>query len=189
MEESYLTSVIKQFEYYKMLGDETLDRINEKQIFICLEKENNSIALMVKHMSGNMLSRWTDFLTTDGEKPWRNRDKEFQSDFKNKEDVLAVWDDGWKCLLNTLKSLRNEDLDKTIYIRNQGHSVVEAINRQLAHYSYHVGQLVFIGKIVVGDSWESLSISKNDSSKYNEEKFSKEKSKQHFTDEYLKDGN
>ena len=132
-----------------------------------------------------MLSRWTDFLTSDGEKEWRIRDLEFQNDILTRAELEARWNEGWDCLFRSLNSLLEKDLDKEIYIRNQGHSVVEAINRQLAHYSYHVGQMVFIGKMVCDDAWVTLSIPKESSHQYNLSKFSNPKHKEHFTDEYL----
>jgi len=135
-----------------------------------------------------MLSRWTDFLTTDGEKEWRNRDAEFENDITTKGEMIEKWNEGWVVLLNTLKSLRDENLENTIYIRNQGHSVMEAINRQLAHYPYHIGQIVFIGKMCAG-KWSSLSIPKGNSKQFNEDKFSQPKHKAHFTDEFLNQAN
>ncbi len=131
-----------------------------------------------------MLSRWTDFLTTDGEKDWRNRDAEFENDITSKQEMIDKWNEGWNVFLETLKSLKSEDLEKIIYIRNQGHTVLEAINRQLAHYPYHVGQIVFIGKMCA-EHWDSLSIPKGKSNTYNAEKFSKPKERGHFTDEFL----
>ena len=181
---SYLQSVIKQFEYYKMLGEKTFDQIPEKKLFWQYNDESNSIATIVKHLWGNMLSRWTDFLASDGEKEWRNRDAEFQSDILSKEEMLHKWNEGWTMLLTTLRSLKEEDLDKIIYIRNQGHTVMEAINRQLAHYPYHIGQIVFIGKMAT-ENWHSLSIPRGASNHYNADKFSKEKHRAHFTDEFL----
>jgi hypothetical protein len=133
-----------------------------------------------------MLSRWTDFLTTDGEKEWRNRDSEFENDLQSKEEVLALWNKGWKCLFTALNGLEPEQLSQIIYIRNEGHTVVEAINRQLAHYPYHVGQIVFYAKQLKNGNWESLSIPKNKSNSYNADKFSQEKSIKNFTDEELK---
>jgi hypothetical protein len=181
---SYLQSVIKQFEYYKMLGEKTFAQVSEEKLFWQYNEESNSIAVIVKHLWGNMLSRWTDFLHTDGEKEWRNRDAEFENDINTKEELLGKWNEGWKVFMDTLHSLTEEDLDKTIYIRNQGHTVMEAINRQLAHYPYHVGQIVFIGKMCV-DQWNSLSIPRGSSKEFNAEKFSKPKQKAHFTDEFL----
>jgi hypothetical protein len=184
MEMNYLESAIKQFEYYKLLGEKTFSQVGDETLFWQYNEESNSIAIIVKHLWGNMLSRWTDLLTTDGEKEWRNRDAEFENDIKTKEELLSKWNEGWKVLLDTLKSLRDEDLSNIVYIRNQGHTVLEAINRQLAHYPYHIGQIVFIGKMRA-DNWSSLSIPKGNSKSYNADKFSRQKQKAHFTDEYL----
>ena len=133
-----------------------------------------------------MLSRWTDFLTSDGEKEWRNRDAEFENDIATRDELLAKWNEGWACLFAALKGLRPEDLDRIIYIRNQGHTVMEAINRQLAHYPYHIGQIVFLGKMLCDTNWKSLSIPRGNSNQFNAEKFAQEKAKAHFTDEFLK---
>jgi len=187
MDTNYLESVIKQFEYYKSLGDKTFAQISEEKLFRQFNEESNSIAIIVKHLWGNMMSRWTDFLTYDGEKEWRNRDVEFENDMTSKQEMIEKWNEGWSLFLNTLNSLKNEDLEKIIYIRNQGHTVLEAINRQLAHYPYHIGQIVFIGK-VYAEKWDSLSIPKGSSIKYNTEKFSKPKERGHFTDEFLMEG-
>lgn len=184
--ESYLESVKKQFLYYKSIGEKAMNQLDEQQLFVSFNDDTNSIAVIVKHMVGNMLSRWTDFLTTDGEKEWRNRDDEFEQTFSSKETLIAYWEKGWQCLFDTLNTLQPEQLDHIIYIRNEGHSVVEAINRQLAHYPYHIGQIVFYAKMLKTDSWTSLSIPKNESKSYNSEKFSKEKSRKHFTDDEMK---
>lgn len=186
METTYINSAIKQFEYYKQLAEKAMTQLKDEQLFYVPSPESNSIAIIVQHLAGNMLSRWTDFLTSDGEKEWRNRDAEFEFIIKNKQELDALWNKGWEVCLNTLKSLNNEDLEKVIYIRNQGHTVLEAINRQLAHYPYHVGQIVFLAKLLVTQSWQTLSIAKNQSENYNADKFSKDKSIGHFTDEYLK---
>ncbi len=183
---SYLESTRKQFEYYKLLGDKTFAQLSDEQLYWQYNADSNSVAIIVKHLWGNMLSRWTDFLTTDGEKEWRNRDAEFETEDKTRAALLAKWNEGWSCLFNALNQLSEADLEKIIYIRNQGHTVMEAINRQLAHYPYHVGQIVFLGKMLCGEKWQSLSIPKGNSASYNAEKFSQEKSKQHFTDEYIK---
>ena len=183
---SYLESVKKQFLYYKMLGEKAMDQLEREQLFVSINEDTNSIATIVKHLSGNMLSRWTDFLTSDGEKEWRNRDAEFEATIKTKEELLDVWNKGWDCFFEALNRLKPEQLSDIIYIRNEGHTVVEAINRQLAHYPYHVGQIVFYAKMLKESEWTSLSIPKNKSNSYNAEKFSKEKSIQHFTDEELK---
>jgi len=129
-----------------------------------------------------MLSRWTNFLTEDGEKEWRQRDQEFEDTYKNKEDLITNWEKGWQCLFDAILPLTENDLERIIYIRNQGHTVTEAINRQLAHYAYHIGQIVFIGKMIKGKHWKSLSVPKGQSTAYNKEKFAKEKWRQHFTD-------
>lgn len=181
----YLSGVKKQFSYYKNLGDKTFEQLTDEQLFWQYNDDSNSIAIIVKHLWGNMRSRWTDFLTSDGEKEWRNRDEEFEGDIENKAELLHKWEEGWKCLFDALTPLTEEDLNREIYIRNQGHTVMEAINRQLAHYPYHIGQIVFIGKMACSAKWQSLSIPKGSSAVYNSEKFSKEKKRQHFTDEFL----
>ncbi len=185
--EDFLRSANRQFFYYKTLGEKAIDQLEPEQLFISLNDDTNSIATIVKHLHGNMLSRWTDFLTTDGEKEWRQRDGEFEAlkEEKTKDLVLKQWNEGWACLFNTLNSLTQENLSQIIYIRNEGHTVLEAINRQLAHYPYHVGQIVFFAKILKQSEWTSLSIPKNKSIDYNNDKFSKDKSKKHFTDDEL----
>jgi len=185
MSSDYLESVKKQFEYYKVLGEKTFSQLPDEMLFWQYNSESNSIATIVKHLWGNMLSRWTDFMTTDGEKEWRNREAEFENDFQTRQELLEKWNAGWTCLFDALNSLTAEDLNKEIYIRNQGHSVTEAINRQLAHYPYHIGQIVFIGKMAAGQNWTSLSIPKGNSSSYNAEKFSQPKHKEHFTNEFI----
>jgi hypothetical protein len=182
MENPYLQSVAKQFEYYKMLGEKTFSQLPDEKLFWQYNENSNSIATIVKHLWGNMLSRWTDFLTTDGEKEWRKRDAEFENDTTSRKELLDRWNEGWNCLFASLESLKTEDLDKIIYIRNQGHTVIDAINRQLAHYPYHVGQIIFIGKMVLDNQWASLTIPKGDSKSFNAEKFSQPKRKEHFTD-------
>ena len=160
-----------------------MSQVPDEQLFWQYNEESNSLATIVKHLHGNMLSRWTDFLNADGEKDWRQRDAEFENDLGSKEAIVQLWEEGWTCLLDALDQLSDADLDKTIYIRNMGHTVTEAINRQLAHYSYHIGQMVFIGKMTQNESWDSLSIPKNQSTSYNKEKFTKAKSKKFFTDD------
>lgn len=187
MERDYLLSIRKQFEYYQSLGEKTIAQLTDEQLFWQFNEESNSVATIVKHLSGNMLSRWTDFLTSDGEKDWRDREAEFDNDIKSREDMLKFWQEGWDCLFNALDSLTATDLNKIIYIRNQGHSVTEAINRQLAHYPYHIGQIVFIGKMLCDSNWKSLSIPRGGSQAYNTEKFEKPKHRQHFTDEFIKE--
>jgi hypothetical protein len=186
METTYISSVIKQFEYYKQLGEKAMTQVSDEQLFLIPSPESNSIAIIVQHLAGNMLSRWTDFLTTDGEKEWRNRDAEFEKVVTNKEELMKVWNKGWEVFLNAINNLKSDDLEKIIYIRNQGHTIMEAINRQLAHYPYHIGQIVFLAKLLVSNPWQTLSIARNQSKEYNSDKFGKEKSTQHFTDEFLK---
>lgn len=181
----YLQSAKKQFEYYKMLGEKTISQVPDHKLSWQYNGESNSIATIVKHLWGNMLSRWTDFLTTDGEKAFRERDAEFENNMYSREDILSKWNEGWACLFHALNALTDGDLEKIVFIRNQGHTVIEAINRQLAHYAYHVGQIVFLGKMILADNWASLSIPKGDSQKYNDEKFSAPKQRLHFTDEFL----
>jgi Protein of unknown function (DUF1572) len=185
MASNYLESAKKQLEYYKLLGEKTFEQLTEENLFWKHNDESNNIANIVSHLAGNMISRWTDFLSTDGEKDWRNREAEFENSIQTKTELLEKWNSGWNCLLNTLNSLNETDLEKTIYIRNQGHTVQEAINRQLAHYPYHIGQIVFIGKML-SNGWVSLSIPKGKSSEYNKDKFAEPKQKKHFTQEYLK---
>lgn len=183
--DGYLQSVKKQFSYYKALAEKTFAQLTEEQLFWQYNEESNSIAIIAKHLAGNMLSRWTDIFNTDGEKEWRNRDAEFENDFQSKVELIEFWNKGWNIFQTTLESLKDEDLEKVIYIRNQGHTVLEAINRQLAHYPYHVGQIVFIGKMICNQNWESLSIPRNTSADYNQNMFNKSKHRAHFTDETL----
>lgn len=168
--ETYLNSVKKRFENYKTLGEKTFDQLEDKDLFWQYNEESNTIAMIVKHLSGNMLSRWADFLNSDGEKPWRDRESEFENDIKTREELLAKWNLGWKCLFDALNSIKEDDWQKKVYIRNEPHSLVDAINRQLAHYPYHIGQIVFIGKMAAGSRWNSLSIPKGKSDEFNAEK-------------------
>jgi len=181
----YLESAKRQFLMYKTLSEKAMTQLDEKELFWQANEDSNSVYLIVKHLRGNMLSRWTDFLTTDGEKPDRQRDSEFETDTHDRDTLMKRWEEGWQCLFNALDSITDDDLERIIYIRNEGHTVLEAINRQIAHYSYHVGQIVFIGKMLKSDSWSSLSIPRNKSNDYNTEKFSQEKQRKHFTDDWI----
>ena len=183
MELEYLNSIIKQFEYYKSVGEKTFAQLDDKDLFWKFNEQSNSIAITVNHLWGNMKSRWTDFLISDGEKEWRNRDLEFENVIKTKDELLAKWNDGWKCLFDALNSVNKENFGTEIYIRNQSHSILEAINRQLAHYSYHIGQIVYIGRMIKGTDWVSLTIPKGKSSDFNIVKFSKGKHSGHFSDD------
>ena len=183
---SYLTSAKRQFNLYKHLGEKSIAQISDDGINWRPDEESNSIAVIVKHMWGNMLSRWTDFLTTDGEKEWRKRDEEFEEGETSRETLLHQWNEGWKCLEDALNSITDADLERLIYIRNDGLTVMEAINRQIAHYSYHVGQIVYIAKMLVREDWKTLSIARNASNQYNDGKFAQEKEQRDFTKDLLK---
>ena len=172
---SYLKSIINRFETYKSLGEKTFNQLTFEEMQWESNTDVNSISIIVKHMVGNMLSRWTKFLTEDGEKTWRERDNEFIDSYETLEELIASWETGWSCLFNAIKPLTEYDLERVIYIRNEEHTVIEAINRQLAHYAYHVGQIVLIGKIIKGENWESLSIPKGESSEFNAKKIKESK--------------
>ncbi|MFF2156002.1 DUF1572 family protein [Paenibacillus chitinolyticus] len=184
--QTYLESVRKQFLYYKTLGEKAMDQLEPEQLFAAYNEDTNSIATIVAHLGGNMLSRWTDFLTTDGEKGWRDRDAEFGHSLSDKEQLLDKWNKGWNCLFHALDSLSPDQLEQIIYIRNEGHTVIEAINRHLAHYPYHVGQIVYAAKLLKKEEWNSLSIPRNKSAQFNNEKFAEQKSIRNFTDEEMK---
>ena len=166
---TYLQSVIKRLNYYKGLGDKTLAQLNEADLHFQPSSESNSIAIIIQHMAGNMLSRWTDFLTGDGEKEWRSRDAEFEEQHLSKEQLLDQWEKGWACCLDVLNSLTEDDLLKTIYIRSEGLVAIDAINRQFAHYPYHVGQIIYIARIIKNENWQSLSIPRGHSEEYNQQ--------------------
>ena len=183
MKENYINSAVKQFEYYKALGTHIISQLSETELHWHYNTESNSVAVIINHLSGNMKSRWTDFLTTDGEKEWRNRDVEFEPVSSSKAALLHKWEDGWACLFKALQLVNNANFNSAIFIRNQRHTIPEAINRQMMHYAYHVGQMVFLGKMMKGKSWQSLSIEKGKSKEFNDTKFSKGKHKGHFTDE------
>jgi uncharacterized damage-inducible protein DinB len=160
MNADYLKSAKRQFLMYKGIAEKAIAQIDDDKLNWQYNEGSNSIAIIVKHMSGNMISRWTDFFTTDGEKEWRDRDSEFEGEVKSREDLMKIWDKGWTVFLNTLEQIKPEDLSRTIYIRKEAHNVLEALNRQIAHYSYHVGQIVYISKMVAKEEWKSLSIPK-----------------------------
>lgn len=186
--DSYLKSINNLFLYYKSLGEKSINQLKEEELFATKTDNENSIAVIVKHLHGNMMSRWTDFRKADGEKEWRNRDGEFEASIKSKEEVMMKWEEGWKCLFDAIRPLKTEELESMIYIRNNGHTVLEAINRQLGHYAYHVGQMVAIAKSYHSlESWNTLSIAKGNSKEYNQKQFSQKKEKRHFTDQFLKD--
>lgn len=188
--DSYLNSVNKLFKYYKSLGEQSIAQLKEEELFLTKSDNENSIAVIVKHIHGNMMSRWTDFRNSDGEKEWRDRDGEFEASIKSKEELMQKWEEGWACLFNAIEPLQTKDLESLIYIRNNGHTVMEAINRQLGHYAYHVGQMVVIAKSFHDlSTWKTLSIAKGQSKAYNTKQFEQEKKRRHFTDQFLKDKN
>jgi hypothetical protein len=167
----YLESAKNTFRQYKALGEKTYAQLSDEQLCLTVGEASNSIATIVKHLRGNMLSRWTDFLTTDGEKPDRNRDAEFEPEPTSRAALMSQWNEGWNCILNTLDGLSASDLSRQVLIRNEPHTVVAAINRQLAHYAYHIGQIVFLGKMLCNNNWKSLSIPRGGSEAYNERVF------------------
>ena len=165
---AYLDEVRRNFRGYKRLAEATFAQLQEDEFFYTPDHESNSVAVIMKHISGNLRSRWTDFLTTDGEKPDRNRDQEFEMDKSaNRDQLMQQWEAGWSTLFGTLVALQAADLTRTVYIRGEGHSVVQAINRALAHYAYHVGQIVYLGKHIRQGAWKSLSVPKGKSVEYN----------------------
>lgn len=164
---SYLEDSLEIFRYYKKLADCAMAQVSDRKLFETIDPEANSIAVIVKHMVGNMRSRWSDFLTTDGEKPTRNRDSEFVDPPQTRQALLAEWEAGWAVLFAALDPLVDEDLERTVTIRGEAHSVMQAINRQLAHYPHHVGQIVLLAKHFAGSRWESLSIPRNRSAEFN----------------------
>jgi len=166
-ENDYIESVRKQFTQYKSLAERAMNQVADNKLSWQINPETNSITTIVKHMTGNMLSRFTDFFTSDGEKPWRDRDGEFENEEMTREKLTDFWNRGWNCLFQVLNSLTPEDIPRIVLIRNEKHSVMEAINRQLAHYAYHVGQIVFIGKIILDNQWKSLTIPKKGSKEFN----------------------
>ena len=168
---NYLDSVHYEFHRYKTMGEKTFAQLNEADILWKHQEEDNSISQIVKHIVGNMHSRWTNFLTEDGEKSWRKRDSEFEDPFTTKTEMIAAWEKGWQCLFDALAALNRGNFDSHVKIRNTDHTIVEAINRQLAHYASHIGQIVLLGKMIKDDNWVSLSIPKGQSEAFNKEKF------------------
>lgn len=168
---------LKRFEYYKSLGDKSLQQLSEEQVFWQYNEESNSIAVIISHIAGNMLSRWTNFLTEDGEKSWRNRDEEFVNMMNTKQEVLDFWEKGWECFFDALGQITEENMHSTIYIRGEAHSVADAVFRQLAHYPYHIGQIVYLAKMMKNEDWKTLSIARNKSQEFNMEMKKKQEEK------------
>jgi hypothetical protein len=166
MEQNFLSDSRKVFSSYKALGDKAFLQLKDNEINQSQGDSSNSVGLIVKHLHGNMLSRWTNFLTSDGEKPDRHRDAEFEGKAMDRKEMLLLWEEGWNCLFATLDSLTGHDLNKTVHIRREPHTVMEAMLRQIAHYSYHVGQIVYLAKVFRSGDWKSLSIPKGKSEDY-----------------------
>ena len=165
---NFLDDAIKTFRDYKELADKSFEQVTDEEFFVSLDEESNSIAVIIKHMVGNMLSRWTDFLTTDGEKEWRHRDMEFvMTKETTREELLARWEEGWRVVFGAVEPLQPEDVERIVFIRGQEHTVMKAITRQLTHYAYHIGQIVFLAKHFRSTEWKSLSIPRNRSAEFN----------------------
>ena len=163
----YIQDSIALFRFYKKMVEGAMEQVSDEQLFSVLDEEMNSIAIIAKHMAGNMRSRWTDFLTSDGEKPNRNRDTEFVAPPATRQDLMRIWNEGWDLVFHALEPLTNADLERTVSIRGEPHSVMQAINRQIAHYSYHCGQIVFLAKHFKASDWKSLSVPRNKSADFN----------------------
>jgi Protein of unknown function (DUF1572) len=164
----FMSAIINAFEANKRLADRAIAQVPDDKLHTALDANTNSIAVIMKHVAGNLLSRWTDFLTTDGEKPWRNRDDEFVDSQDSRAEVLELWERGWTCLLSALKSLKPEDLEKTVTIRGEPHSVPLALERSLGHTCYHIGQIVLIARVHAGEKWNTLTIPKGGSKQFNQ---------------------
>lgn len=175
MIDEYLTTTRQQYEYYKVMAEKTFDQVQDSGLFWQYNDDSNSIAILANHLSGNMISRWTDFMTTDGEKKWRKRDQEFEPVIKTRKDMLDLWEKGWSCLFDAFDQIDETNFHTTIYIRNEKHSIIKAMTRQLTHCAYHVGQIVYIAKMNSSEDWKSLTIPKGKTAEFNKEKFSKGK--------------
>lgn len=165
---NYLQDALRTFRSYKNLADRALEQVSNDEFFIQIDSESNSLAIIVKHTAGNLRSRWTDFLTTDGEKSDRHRDTEFELIGDTRVSVMQAWESGWKTLFDNLEGLSPEDVARTVTIRGEPHTVIEAINRQLTHYAYHIGQIVFLAKHLRASEWKTLSVPRNQSQEFNE---------------------
>ena len=164
---SYTEDSLSLFHFYKKLAEGAMEQVTDDQLFARLDEEMNSIAIIVKHMAGNMRSRWTNFLTSDGEKPDRNRDTEFIDPPDTRPALMQVWNEGWQMVFKAVEPLSDSDLERKVTIRGESHSVMQAINRQIAHYTYHCGQIVFLAKHLKGSSWKTLSVPRNKSADFN----------------------
>lgn len=162
-----ITSAFTSFHANKGWADKAISQLPDDKLHVSLDENTNSVAVIMKHVAGNLKSRWTDFLTTDGEKSWRNRDDEFVDSFKSRDDLLNYWEEGWTCLFETLKSLGADDFSKTVTIRGEPHSVPLAIHRSLAHCGYHIGQIMMVARILAGEEWDTITIPRDGSATYN----------------------
>ncbi|MEJ0105360.1 MAG: DUF1572 family protein [Bacteroidota bacterium] len=175
----YLDTAIRRLKYYKHLAEQAFDQLEEKDFHFVPSSESNSIAVIIQHIAGNMLSRWTNFLSEDGEKEWRQRDDEFEIHIYTKPQLIELWEKGWACFINTLQSLTEDDLLKIVYIRKEPLTAIDAINRQLAHYPHHIGQILYAGKIIKNENWKSLSVPKGHSDNYNKNETIKDPAKKY----------
>ncbi|HEY0434487.1 MAG TPA: DinB family protein [Chitinophagaceae bacterium] len=166
--QEYIHTAVRRLKYYKELGERSFAQLQDEEFHFQPSSESNSIAVIIQHLSGNMLSRWTNFLTEDGEKSWRRRDDEFEVHDYSKEQLIETWDRGWECFLDTLEELRPSDLLRKIHIREEEMTAIDAINRQIAHYCYHIGQIVYVGRLIKNEDWQNLSIPKGGSQQYNQ---------------------
>lgn len=173
MVKEYLKNITNQFKYYKEVADKTIVQLQEEDLHWVYNNESNSIAVIIIHVAENMLSRWTDFFTSDGEKDSRDRDKEFEPHNLSKQELLEKWENGWNCLFYALNSLDETNFNKPIYIRNKQHKLIESITRQIAHYPYHIGQITYIGKMILNNKWKTTSIAKGKSKEYIAQEFDK----------------
>ena len=173
LQENYLESIQKEFLRYKGYGEKTFAQLTDRDIHWKYQEYDNCISVIVKHIAGNMLSRFTHFLTEDGEKPWRRREAEFDDTYATKKEMIAAWDKGWKCLFDAIDTVNTDNFQQTVKIRNEAHSVPEALNRQLAHYAGHVGQIVMLGKMIKGADWASPTIPRGGSEAFNKAMFGK----------------
>jgi hypothetical protein len=178
--DSCLESIVKLFRYYKSQGEQSIIQLSDEQLLWRTNEQTNSISLLVHHLSGNMISRFTDFQNSDGEKPWRNREAEFEVAYTSREEMMKAWEKGWSVVFEALSPLQPEDLEKIVHIRNEGHTIIEALQRQLAHYASHIGQIILLAKMQKGDEWNTLSIPKGGTAAFNEKKFATEKGIRHF---------
>jgi hypothetical protein len=163
----FLSAIINAFEANKRLADRAIAQVPDDKLHVALDPNTNSIAIIMKHVSGNLMSRWTEFLTADGEKPWRNRDDEFVDTFRSRAELLEYWERGWTCLLTAIEALKHDDLNKTMLIRGEPHSVPLALERSLGHTCYHIGQIVQVARIHAGEKWDTLTIPRGGSEQFN----------------------